>query len=120
MYFLYSLLGDVILPANTNVSLNLFMVLRDPDYFPNADEFKPERFATDSDQKINPFAYTPFSAGPRNCIGQKFAMLEMKSTLSKMLRHFELLPLGPDVKPVINLILRSSTGIHIGLRPRDI
>ncbi|XP_065366483.1 cytochrome P450 4d2-like [Calliphora vicina] len=112
--------GDIAIPAKTNLSLSLFMVLRDPDYFSNPDDFKPERFESESDEKINPFAYTPFSAGPRNCIGQKFAMLEMKSTLSKMLRHFELLPLGPDVKPVINLILRSTTGIHVGLRPRDL
>ena len=92
--------------------------MRDPDYFPDPNAFKPERFAEDSTQKVNPFAYTPFSAGPRNCIGQKFATMEMKSTISKMLRHFELLPLGPDAKPIINLIMRSSTGVHIGLRPR--
>ncbi|KAM7346802.1 putative cytochrome P450 4d14 isoform 2-T2 [Cochliomyia hominivorax] len=115
-----TVVGDITIPAKTNLSLSLFMVLRDPDYFPQPDDFMPERFESESMQKIHPFAYTPFSAGPRNCIGQKFAMLEMKSTLSKMLRHFELLPLGPDVKPVINLILRSTTGIHIGLRPRDL
>lgn len=96
------------------------MVLRDPDYFSNPSDFIPERFDSDSNEKIHPFAYIPFSAGPRNCIGQKYAMFEIKSTVSKMLRHFELLPLGPDVKPVINLILRSKTGMHIGLRPRDL
>lgn len=98
--------------------MNLFAVMRDPDYFPEPNVFKPERFSDDSTQKVNPFAYVPFSAGPRNCIGQKFAIMEMKSTISKMLRHFELLPLGPEAKPIINLIIRSSTGVHIGLRPR--
>lgn len=106
------------IPARTNLSLSLFTVMRDPDYFSNPNDFIPERFAGESEEKINPFSFIPFSAGPRNCIGQKFAMLEMKSTISKMLRHFELLPLGPGVKPVINLILRSTTGIHIGLRTR--
>ncbi|KAI8115355.1 putative cytochrome P450 4d14 [Lucilia cuprina] len=112
--------GDITIPANTNVNIPLFMVLRDPDYFTNPNDFIPERFESDSNQKIHPFAYTPFSAGPRNCIGQKFAIFEIKSTVSKMLRHFELLPLGPDVRPVINLILRSKTGMHIGLKPRDL
>lgn len=96
--------------------------MRDPEYFPDPDAFKPERFSaeeiTEGANKINPFAYTPFSAGPRNCIGQKFAMLEMKSTISKVLRHFELLPLGTEVRPMINLILRSATGVNIGLKPR--
>ncbi|XP_065366480.1 cytochrome P450 4d2-like [Calliphora vicina] len=112
--------GAITIPANTNVNIPLFMVLRDPDYFIKPNDFIPERFDSTSNEKIHPFAYTPFSAGPRNCIGQKFAVLEIKSTVSKMLRHFELLPLGPDVKPVINLILRSKTGMHIGLKPRDL
>lgn len=91
---------------------------RDGDYFPQPNVFNPERFYSEPPDNINPFAYVPFSAGPRNCIGQKFAMLEMKSTISRVLRHYELLPLGPDVAPVMNLILRSQTGIQIGLRPR--
>lgn len=112
--------GDVIIPARTGVNMNLYAVMRDPDYFTDPHVFKPERFGDETTQKINPYAYAPFSAGPRNCIGQKFATLEMKSTISKMLRHFELLPLGPEVQPIISLILRSATGIHIGLRPREL
>ncbi|XP_037933996.1 probable cytochrome P450 4d14 [Teleopsis dalmanni] len=112
--------NDVVLegksiPANTNIILLLYAALRDPDYFPNPDEFIPERFLN---EKIDPFANVPFSAGPRNCIGQKFALLEMKSTISKLLRHFELLPLGAEVRPMQNLILRSASGINVGLRPR--
>ncbi|KAM7350273.1 uncharacterized protein ACRADG_008888 [Cochliomyia hominivorax] len=106
------------IPANVNMTLLIYAALRDPDYFPNPDEFIPERYANENLDKINPFAYVPFSAGPRNCIGQKFAILEMKSTISKMIRHFELLPLGEEVVPVMNLILRSATGINLGLKPR--
>lgn len=94
------------------------MVLRDPDYFKDPNDFKPERFYGDNAENIFPFAYTPFSAGPRNCIGQKYAMLEMKSVISKILRHYELLPVGPDVVPTLSLILRSKTGMQMGLKPR--
>ncbi|XP_004518433.1 cytochrome P450 4d2 isoform X2 [Ceratitis capitata] len=112
-------LGDIVIPAKTNISIPFFMVLRDPEHFPEPDAFKPERFVVDSGNKMNPFSYAPFSAGPRNCIGQKYAVYEMKSTISKILRNFEILPAEPDVKPIINLILRSATGVHIKLKPRS-
>jgi len=105
-------------PKNTNIVIMFYHAMRDPEYFPEPLKFKPERFSADSNIRIDPFAYTPFSAGPRNCIGQKFAMLEMKSTISKVLRHFELLPLGEEVQPLLNIILRSATGTQLGLRPR--
>lgn len=94
--------------------------MRDPDNFTDPNEFKPERFFNEGETglQMNPFLYTPFSAGPRNCIGQKFAMLEMKSVISKMLRHFELLPLGPEAQPLTTIVMRSKTGATIGLRPR--
>ncbi|XP_023307621.2 probable cytochrome P450 4d14 [Lucilia cuprina] len=111
-------LDGKIIPANVNISLLIYAACRDPDYFTKPNDFIPERFMTNTLDQINTFAYVPFSAGPRNCIGQKFAVLEMKSTISKMIRHFELLPLGEEVVPVMNLILRSATGINMGLKPR--
>ena len=107
------------IPAGTNFTVGIYVTLRDPMYFPEPDSFKPERFLDDSINKMHAYAYIPFSAGPRNCIGQKFALLEMKSTISKVLRHFELLPLGPEVSPMMNLVLRSANGNHVGLRPRN-
>ena len=110
------------LPAGSNITLMIYQAGRDPDYFKSPNEFIPERFDADSihAEKVNPFAYVPFSAGPRNCIGQKFAILEMKSTVSKMLRHFELLPLGDEVQPEASLILHSSNGFQLGLKLRDV
>ncbi|XP_005177401.2 probable cytochrome P450 4d14 [Musca domestica] len=107
-----------IIPAKSTVTLLVYALARDPDIFPNPDEFIPDRFFSYQAEKYNPFAYTPFSAGPRNCIGQKFAILEMKTTISMILRQFELLPLGAEVVPQMNMILRSATGINLGLRPR--
>ncbi|KAI8034278.1 probable cytochrome P450 4d14 isoform X1 [Drosophila gunungcola] len=113
-----TVLDGKLIPANSDVIILIYHAQRDPDYFPEPEKFQPERFSMERKGEVNPFAYTPFSAGPRNCIGQKFAMLEMKSSISKMVRHFELLPLGKDVQPVLNLILRSSTGINCGIKPR--
>lgn len=95
---------------------------RDPELYPNPFEFKPERFDVETDAgKTNPYAYIPFSAGPRNCIGQKFALNEMKSICSKMLRHYELF-LGDQSKKeltlIAELILRPDDGIFLHLKPR--
>lgn len=61
-----------------------------------------------------------FSAGPRNCIGQKFAVLEMKSMVSKVLRNFEI-SVDPDYKePILiaELILRPDNGLVLNFKPR--
>ncbi|XP_020814406.1 probable cytochrome P450 4d20 [Drosophila serrata] len=113
-------IGEKVIPANTSIYLVPYFAHRDPDYFPDPLTFKPERFLDGEEEAHATFAYVPFSAGPKNCIGQKFAILEMKSLISKVIRYYELLPLGEDVKPMLNFILRSSTGINVGLRPRNL
>ncbi|XP_065364118.1 cytochrome P450 4ae1-like [Calliphora vicina] len=105
------------LPANSNVIILLWEMLRDPAVFDDPLRFLPERHLMNN-ARVNAFSNIPFSAGPRNCIGQKFAQLEMRTILIKVIRNFELLPLGEDVQPSMQIILRSTTGINIGLRPR--
>lgn len=98
---------------------------RDPKIFENPDKFWPERFAVErNSEKQNPFAYVPFSAGPRNCIGQKFAMLEMKSIITKLLRNFEFkLPPNTEDKELVliaEVILRPWDGILLNVKKRDL
>uniref|UniRef100_A0A182JL16 Uncharacterized protein n=1 Tax=Anopheles atroparvus TaxID=41427 RepID=A0A182JL16_ANOAO len=110
-----------IFPADCNVIVLPFYLGRNPDLFPNPEKFDPERFNVErSAEKTNPYQYIPFSAGPRNCIGQKFAMAELKSVASKVIRHYEiLLPSEePDESFMAELILRPEHGIPIRVRPR--
>ncbi|KAM7346614.1 cytochrome P450 4d2-like [Cochliomyia hominivorax] len=107
--------GEKMIPRNTHVMILISAICRDPDYFASPNEFLPKRF---ENEKINPYAFLPFSAGPRNCIGQKFAYLQMKSVVSCVLRHYELLPLGVEVQSTIMFITTSKTGMNIGLKPR--
>lgn len=94
-------------------------MFKDPEYFPNPEKFDPERFAVGNiAEKLNSYIFIPFSAGSRNCIGQKFAWLEIKSSISKILRHYELLPLGEPPKTSFELILRTKNGIQLGLKER--
>ncbi|BFF98995.1 probable cytochrome P450 4d20 [Drosophila madeirensis] len=111
-------IGGQTIPANTSIYLVLYLAHRDAEHFPDPLAFKPERFLHADSEDRETFAYVPFSAGPKNCIGQKFAMLEMKALISKVLRCYELLPRGADVKPMMNFILRSPCAINVALRPR--
>lgn len=106
------------------LSISLFVMFRDAQYFPDPLKFNPDRFISYSTnenlaEKVSPFAYIPFSAGARNCIGQKFAMLEVKSAVSKILRHFELLPVGDEPEVVSELVLRTKNGVQLGFKLRS-
>nr|ASX93971.1 cytochrome P450 CYP4L29 [Zygaena filipendulae] len=99
----------------TTILINLHQLQRNADLFDRPLEFRPERFEKNL---TNPFNWFAFSAGPRNCIGQKLAMVEMKVVLSRIIRHFELQSSG--IEPILNanLILRSQNGVYIKLLPR--
>ncbi|XP_017066757.2 cytochrome P450 4d8 isoform X1 [Drosophila eugracilis] len=112
-----SVYGDGVIPAGSEIIIGIFGVHRQPETFPNPDEFIPERHQDGS--RVAPFKMIPFSAGPRNCIGQKFAQLEMKMMLAKIVREYELLPLGKRVECIVNIVLRSDTGFQLGMRKRN-
>lgn len=110
-----------VFPAGSNLAIFPYFMGRDPDYFDNPLEFRPERFAVEtSAEKTNPYRYVPFSAGPRNCIGQKFAVAEIKSLISKTLRHYELLPpkQPKSEKMIAELVLRPEGGVPVRVKKR--
>nr|QST15027.1 CYP4BY3 protein [Diaphanosoma celebensis] len=80
--------GDYTLPAGVTVAMLIFGMHRNPRVFDDPDQFRPERFLPENSAGRHPFAFIPFSAGPRNCIGQKYGLLEVKVVLSTLLRRF--------------------------------
>ncbi|XP_055923350.1 cytochrome P450 4d1-like isoform X2 [Eupeodes corollae] len=111
-----------IVPAGANIGISPLHLGRMEEIFPNANEFIPERFdVVTNAEKMNPYAYIPFSAGPRNCIGQKFAMLEIKSVVANVLRNFEVEYVKSELgEPLLigELILRTRDPLMFRLKPR--
>ncbi|XP_047529386.1 uncharacterized protein LOC125065661 isoform X2 [Vanessa atalanta] len=97
------------IPAGTYCHIHIYHLHRHEHLFKNALKFDPDRFLPENSVGRHNYAYLPFSAGPRNCIGQKFAMMELKSGISAILRNFKLIPVTKptDLRFAADLVLRS-------------
>ncbi|XP_077563288.1 cytochrome P450 3A41-like [Haemaphysalis longicornis] len=85
-------LGDtgIKLKKGDLVAIPVFAMHHDPQYFPDPSAFKPERFDDDNIGSIQPYTYLPFGAGPRNCIGMRFALQAVKLSVLYTIRNVQL------------------------------
>ncbi|RZC40119.1 p450 domain containing protein [Asbolus verrucosus] len=108
----------MIIPKGVRILIFAHGIHMNPEYYPDPEKFDPSRF--ENPEGRPPYAFIPFSAGARNCIGQKFAMLELKSLVSKMARNFEFFPASPQhqMELASETVLKSLNGVKIGLKLR--
>ncbi|KAL6255811.1 hypothetical protein P5V15_013054 [Pogonomyrmex californicus] len=113
--------GDYTIPAGTTVVVTTFKMHRQPHIYPNPEVFNPDNFLPEKTANRHYYAFVPFSAGPRSCVGRKYAMLKLKIILSTILRNFRI---KSDIKECdfrlqADIILKRAEGFKIRLEPRE-
>ncbi|XP_022119970.2 probable cytochrome P450 4s3 [Pieris rapae] len=105
-----------VVPANTTVVIFFKGMYQDPKLLTEPEKYNPDRFFS----PIHNYAFVPFSSGPRNCIGFRFAWAAMKGLISNIIRRYEFSLAGPGTEPqfVYRLMTESSNGIQLNIKRR--
>ena len=105
---------------NARLLLSPYVTHRRGDFWPEPERFRPERFAPGREASRHKFAYLPFGAGPRSCIGRQFALMEMQSALAALARRYtlRLLP-GHCVVPEMTTTLGPRGGLWMTVHERN-
>ena len=112
-------IGEVHIPAGSVVTIAPYVLHRHKTLWDRPDAFRPERFLPEERGRIDRFAYLPFGAGPRVCIGASFALQEAVIVLASIVRavRLDLVP-GHEVVPVHRITLRPHNGLPMRLSHR--
>lgn len=102
------------------IELSQYVTHRHPEFWVDPEKFDPERFSSDRTKSHHPFQYFPFAGGPRNCIGEHFAMTEAKMILASLVRRFEFTLANPSVsiEEEPNITLKPKGRVMIKVKER--
>ena len=110
------IIDGVRIPKGSVVFLSPYVTQRHPDFWNEPEKFDPSRFLPERVEKRLQHAYFPFSAGPRTCIGDRFAMMEAQIILAHILTQFTILDdPAHTVEMEPSVTLKPKNGIHIRL-----
>lgn len=111
-------LGGHRVPKGATIYLSPYVIQRDARWFPNPQQFDPDRFHSSRAAEISRYAYFPFGYGPRNCIGRGIAELNAKATLLVLLKTFRFTSSGRVVSAEPGATLRPKNGLELTLSER--
>nr|AAI13144.1 Cytochrome P450, family 3, subfamily a, polypeptide 16 [Mus musculus] len=115
-------INGIYIPKGSTVIIPSYVLHHDPQHWPEPEEFQPERFSKENKGSIDPYVYLPFGNGPRNCIGMRFALMNMKLALIKVLQNFSFQPCKETQIPLKlsrELLLQPVKPIVLKVVPRD-
>ncbi len=105
-------IGAHAITAGDDILISPYLVHRHPDFWTQPDRYQPERFESSLAQHRSRFCYLPFGLGPRACIGEPLALVEMLVHVVSVLRHLTLAPVdAAEIKPVAKVNLRPSRAV---------
>ncbi|RVE48932.1 hypothetical protein evm_006394 [Chilo suppressalis] len=112
--------NNYVLPAGTTVVIGTFKVHRNSLYYKDPEKFNPDNFLPENTQNRHYYSFIPFSAGPRSCVGRKYAMLKLKILLATILRNYKTISVVPENEFILqaDIILKRSDGFRIKIEPR--
>ncbi|XP_045077917.1 ryanodine receptor 2-like [Coregonus clupeaformis] len=111
--------GGRVIPQGSICLVSIYGTHHNPEIWPDPDVYNPMRFDPEGSKGRSSHAFIPFSSGPRNCIGQKFAMAELRVVVALTLRRFRLTPGGVEVRRLPQLVLRAEGGLWLMLETLD-
>ncbi|GFT45365.1 cytochrome P450 3A41 [Nephila pilipes] len=114
--------GSYTIPKGASVLAPVWDIHHDPNYWPDPWKFDPDRFSSENKTSLNSMAYMPFGIGRRNCIGARFAQLEAKLAIFRLVKKFkfEMCEKTDDPIQIIcpTVIINPANGVHLRAVPR--
>lgn len=110
-----------VIEKGTWIKMPVYAVQHDPDIYPDPEKFDPDRFENNASQEHHIMSLLSFGQGPRNCIGQRFALMNLQIVVIMLLKNFEILPCDKTPKSIVfnpkRTVLCSNQNIILEIRP---
>jgi cytochrome P450 len=111
-------IGEYVAPARSILLMSQWVMHRDPRWFPDPERFDPDRWTPAFKEALPKFAYFPFGGGPRQCIGEGFAWMELVLVVATLAQRWRLLLVpGHPVAPQPLVTLRTKHGMRMTIAP---